>query len=137
MGIGDGDDPAYRLQPMSESGSGEVQDPEKIRLAEIIKALNDLFEGVLTDDDKLVYVNEVLKTKLLESGILVQQALNNSKEQFAASPDLNDELINAIIDALDAHTAMGQQALNSEPVREGIKRVLLGPGQLWEALRAR
>ncbi|NCC41956.1 MAG: HsdR, partial [Gammaproteobacteria bacterium] len=74
---------------------------------------------------------------LLESGILVQQALNNSKEQFAASPDLNDELINAIIDALDAHTAMGQQALNSEPVREGIKRVLLGPGQLWEALRAR
>lgn len=138
LGIGDGDNPAdYLLQPISETGSGEVQDPEKVRLAEIIKALNDLFEGVLTDDDKLVYVNEVLKTKLLESGILVQQALNNSKEQFAASPDLNDELTNAIIDALDAHTAMGQQALNSEQVREGIKRVLLGPGQLWEALRVR
>jgi type I restriction enzyme R subunit len=138
LGIGEGDDPAdYRLKPMSETGSGEVRDPEKVRLAEIIKAVNDLFEGVLTDDDKLVYVNEVLKTKLLESGILVQQALNNSKEQFAASPNLDDELTNAIIDALDAHTAMGQQALNSERVREGIKRVLLGPGQLWEALRVR
>ena len=137
LGIGDGDDPAYRLQPMSESGSGEVQDPEKVRLAEIIKVLNDLFEGVLTDDDKLVYVNEVLKTKLLESGILVQQALNNSKEQFAASPDLNDELINAIIDTYNAHMTMGQQALNSEQVREGLKQILLGPGQLWEALRVR
>ena len=125
------------LTPLSETGSGEVRDPETVLLGEIIKAVNALFEGVLTDDDKLVYVNGVLKTKLLESGILVQQAANNSKEQFAASPNLDDELTNAIIDALDAHTAMGQQALNSEQVLEGIKRVLLGPGQLWEALRER
>jgi type I restriction enzyme R subunit len=29
---------------------------------------------------------------------------------------------------------MGKQALESEKVRDGVKDVLLGPGQLYEAL---
>ena len=37
--------------------------------------------------------------------------------------------------ALEAHTAMSTQALSSETVREGLKDVLLGPAQLYEALR--
>ena len=65
--------------------------------------VNDLFEGELTDDDQLVYVNNVIKGKLLESVILAQQATNNTKEQFANSPDLSNELLNAIMDALAAH----------------------------------
>ena len=52
--------------------------------------VNDLFEGDLTDDDKLVYVNNVIKGKLLESETLRQQATNNTKEQFANSPDLSE-----------------------------------------------
>jgi type I restriction enzyme R subunit len=51
--------------------------------------VNDLFEGELTEDDKLVYVNNVLMGKLLESDLLMQQAASNSKEQFANSPDLS------------------------------------------------
>jgi type I restriction enzyme, R subunit len=130
-------DEDYRLSPMAETGNGELRDPEKARLAEIVAAVNDLFEGELSDDDKLVYVNEVLKTKLLESGILIQQAASNSREQFADSPNLEEALIDAVIEALDAHTAMSRQALDSDNVRAGLKRILLGPGQLWEALRAR
>jgi type I restriction enzyme R subunit len=45
--------------------------------------VNDLFEGDLTDDDQLVYVNNVIKGKLLESEVLAQQASNNTKEQFS------------------------------------------------------
>jgi type I restriction enzyme R subunit len=127
----------WRLKPMSETGSGEVHEKEKALLAEIIAAVNDLFEGELSDDDKLVYVNDVLKTKLLESGILVQQAANNTKEQFSTSPDLDQEVLNAVMDALAAHTVMSKQALDSERVRTGLKDILLGPGQLWEALRDR
>ncbi len=127
----------YRLDPLSAPGSGAVQDPQRALLAEIIQAVNDLFGGELSDEDKLVYVNEVLKTKLLQSEILVRQAASNTKEQFASSPNLEEGLLDAIIDALEDHLAMGQQALNSDQVRAGIKRVLLGPGQLWEALRAR
>jgi type I restriction enzyme R subunit len=133
--LGDGE--ALNLKPLTDSGGGEVWEKEKARLAEIIAKVNDLFEGELTDDDKLVYVNNVLKGKLLESDILVQQATSNTKEQFANSPDLANELTNAIIDAFAAHSTMSKQALDSEKVRHGLKDILLGPGQLYEALRSR
>lgn len=99
--------------------------------------VNGLFEGELTDDDQLVYVNGVLKGKLLENQTLVQQAASNSKEQFANSPDLKDALLHAIMDALEAHNTMSTQALGSEGVRDGLRDILLGPGQLYEGLRER
>ncbi|WKJ88899.1 type I restriction endonuclease [Methylomonas montana] len=126
-----------KLMPMTDPGTGTVQEKEKAYLVEIIAKVNDLFDGDLTDDDRLVYVNNVIKGKLLESQILVQQATNNTKEQFANSPDLSNELMNAIIDAFAAHTTMSKQALDSEKVRVGLRDILLGPAQLYEALRAR
>lgn len=136
LGVKDGEGD-WRLKPMSEPGSGELHEREKARLAEIIAAVNDLFEGQLSDNDKLVYINEVLKSKLLESQILIQQATNNTKEQFASSPDLDQEVLNAIMDALTAHGTMSKQALDSNRVRQGLKGILLGPVELWEALRSR
>ena len=124
-----------KLEPITEAGSGSVQEKQKALLNEIIQRVNDLFEGDLTDQDKLVYVNNVIMGKLLESETLKQQATNNTKEQFANSPDLKSELMNAIIGALEAHTAMSTQALGSETVRSGIKDVLLGPARLYESLR--
>lgn len=126
-----------KLPPITEAGGGQVQERQRARLGEIIERVNTLFDGELTDDDKLVYVNEVLLGKLLESDLLMQQAANNSKEQFANSPDLQNEITNAIIVALDAHTAMSAQALNSEKVRSGLKDVLLNYAGLWEKLRER
>ncbi|MCS3390045.1 type I restriction endonuclease subunit R [Burkholderia thailandensis] len=133
--LGHGETP--KLPPMDAVGSGAVQDKEKAFLDEIIQKVNGLFDGELTDDDQLVYVNGVLKGKLLENELLVQQAASNSKEQFANSPDLTDALMHAIIDAFDAHTTMSRQALDSARVRDGLKDILLGPAQLYEALRAR
>ncbi|MGF6540303.1 type I restriction endonuclease subunit R [Paraburkholderia youngii] len=128
---------APKLPPMDAVGSGSVQEKEKALLDAIIQKVNGLFEGELTDDDQLLYVNGVLKGKLLENELLVQQAANNSKEQFSSSPDLKEALMHAIIDAFDAHTMMSKQALDSERVRDGLKEILLGPAQLYEALRAR
>jgi type I restriction enzyme, R subunit len=67
----------------------------------------------------------------------VQQAVSNSKEQFANSPDLKDALLHAIMDALEAHQVMSTQALGPESLRDGLKDILLGPAQLYEPLRAR
>lgn len=75
--------------------------------------------------------------KLLESDELATQARNNTKAQFANSPTLREEMMNAIMDALAAHQAMSKQALDSQRVRDDMKDVLLGPGQLYEALRDR
>ena len=126
-----------KLDPMTDPGTGKVQDKEKIRLSQIVQKVNDLFEGDLTEDDKLVYVNNVLMGKLLESELLVQQAGNNPKQQFASSPDLSSELMNAIMDAFDAHTTMSTQAIGSEKVRQGLMSILLGPADLYGALRAK
>jgi len=128
-------DGTYKLPPMDAVGSGSVQDKQQAYLVEIIEKVNGLFEGELTDDDQLVYVNGVLKGKLLENETLMRQAASNSKEQFANSPDLRDALLNAIMDAFDAHQTMSTQALGSERVREGLRDILLGPAQLYEALR--
>ena len=133
LSLKDGETP--KLEPLTEAGGGALHDKQKALLTEIIERVNDLFEGELTDDDKLVYVNNVLKGKLLESEKLRKQAANNTKEQFANSPDLSKAILDAIMDALEAHTTMSSQALESEKVREGLKEVLLGPAGLYEALR--
>jgi type I restriction enzyme R subunit len=133
MVLGGGDAP--KLEPITESGSGSVHEAQTAYMTELIQKLNDLFDGELTDQDKLVYVNSVIKGKLLESEKLKQQATNNTKEQFANSPDLNQELTNAIMGALDAHNAMSTQALNSDKVRRGLKDILLNNVRLYEALR--
>jgi type I restriction enzyme R subunit len=133
MVLRDGEAP--KLEPLSGAGSGAVQERQRAYISEIIARVNDLFEGELTDQDKLVYVNDVLKGKLLESETLRQQASSNTKEQFASSPDLKTELVRAIMDALDAHTSMSSQALASEKVQLGLKDVLLQHAGLYEALR--
>lgn len=135
LNLKDGDTP--KLAPMADTGSGTVQEKQKAYLDEIIEKVNGLFEGELSDGDQLVYVNGVLKGKLLENETLVQQAANNTKEQFANSPDLSQAIVFAIMDALEAHTAMSSQALNSQRIQNGLKDTLLGPAQLYEALRAR
>jgi type I restriction enzyme R subunit len=127
-----GDSPAI---PGMGPGGGEVQDKNKAELAEIIAKLNELFNGELSDNDKLPYVCSVIRGKLLESATLSQQAAANSKKQFSNSPDLNKALLDAIIGALDAHQLMSIQALNSEKVREGMIDILLNHTNLYEDLR--
>jgi type I restriction enzyme R subunit len=65
------------------------------------------------------------------------QASNNTKAQFANSPTLFPEIVNAVMEAFEAHSTMSKQALDSAKVREGLKDVLLGPAQLYEARRER
>ncbi|TBO34441.1 type I restriction endonuclease subunit R [Aquabacterium lacunae] len=133
LGETDGD---YKLDPMTASGSGQIQDKEKIKLSEIVQKLNGLFDGELTDHDMLAFVDNI-KGKMMESELLVQQAMNNTKEQFSNSPDFTSEQLNAIIDAFDAFSTMSKQALDSEKVRQGLKGLLLGPAELYEALRSK
>ncbi len=133
--LGTGDIP--KLAPITEAGSGMVQEQQKVYMAELIEKLNDLFGADTTEQDKLSYVNGTIFGKVVESSKLQQQASSNSKEQFSNSPDLKNELQNAIIESYDAHTSMSTQALNSPIVLRGILDILLNHTQLYEALRAR
>lgn len=130
-------DGSYKLAAMDAVGSGSVQEKQEAYLNEIIEKVNGLFEGELSDGDQLIYVNGVLKGKLLENEMLMRQAASNSKNQFDNSPDLRTALVDAIIDAGDAHQLMTAQALSSERVLDGLLDIILGPGQLYEALRVK
>ena len=131
-----GEGPAVKLQPMTEAGTGQVQDKQKALLDEIIAKVNDLFDGELTDGDKLAYVH-VINEKMLASELLQQQAANNTKEQFSSSPDLPKEQSNAVIDSLDAHTVMSSQILNQPDAQAGLLNLLINQMGLYEELRKR
>jgi type I restriction enzyme, R subunit len=122
-----------KIQPIQATGSGHINDKQKIALQELIARVNDLFEGDLTPGDKLVYVNNAIKGKLMENTELMNQAGNNTKQQFESSPDLDRHLEGAIMDSMDAFKAMSKQALIPKN-KNAIKDVLLGPAGLYEAL---
>ena len=125
-----------KLSPMSATGSGQVQEKEKLYLSQIVEKVNELFGADTTDGDKLSWLNSQ-REKLLESDVLVQQAANNSKEQFASSPDLTRVFIDALIDSHSAQNNLSLQALNSEQIQRELINLLLGPARLYESLRGR
>jgi len=124
-----------KLKPMAETGSASVQDKEKALLSEILSRMNDMFPGT-TEEDQLSWLRGV-KGKLMENETLAQQAGSNQKEQFDNSPALKTAIMDAIIEALDAHSAMSRQALGSQEVQADLKAALMGPGRLYEELRGR
>lgn len=65
---------------------------------------------------------------------LQHQASSNIKGQSANSPDPKMKLMNAIMSALDAHHAIGTQALNSVNIRAGMASILLNHAGLYESL---
>jgi type I restriction enzyme R subunit len=105
-------------------------------MAALIDKLNDLFGSETSEQDQLRYVNGTILGKVTESATLQQQAVSNTKEQFANSPDLKTELQNAIIASYDAHTVMSTKALNSPIVMHGLLDILLNHSGLYEKLRA-
>jgi type I restriction enzyme R subunit len=128
---------AIKLMPISEAGSGSVQEKQTAYMAELIAKLNDLFGADTSTHDQLSYVNSTIFGKLVESTTLQQQARNNTKQQFDTSPDLTPTLQNAIMESFDAHTSMSTQALNSPIVLRGMLDILLNHAGLYESLRAR
>ena len=128
---------ALLLAPITEAGSGLVQEQQKVYMAELIAKLNDLFGEGTTAQDQLSFVNGTVLGKFVESKVLQQQAANNTKEQFSNSPDLMPLAADAVMGSLDANNSLGAQALNSPIVLRGMVDYLLDHSKLYETLRAR
>ena len=69
----------------------------------------------------------------MENTELMNQAFNNTKQQFESSPDLDKHLEGAIMDSMAAFSQISKQALIPKN-KTAIKDVLLGPAGLYEAL---
>jgi len=125
-----------KLQPLTAAGTGSVREKEKAFLDAIIEQLNTLFGSDTSDGDKLSYA-KTLAEKTLESAILQKQSVSNSKEQFASSPDLTNEILSAVMDSMDAQMSLSSKALGSADIREGLKQIMLNQLGLYEKLRER
>lgn len=114
----------YKLKPVSDIGSGKSRDPEVAMLSEIISKMNDLFEGDLTDNDLLALATHV-GGLMIDNEILAEQAAANTKEQFGASPDYRNVMLDSVADGLDKYQEMAKQVLNSQRVQDGLSEILL------------
>jgi type I restriction enzyme, R subunit len=72
---------------------------------------------------------------MLESETLQEQAKHNTKEQFAGSPDLNNELLNAVMDAYEAQQAMSTQVLDSKAKQQALIELLVSDPDFYSTLR--
>jgi type I restriction enzyme R subunit len=111
------------MEPVGEAGSGLGRDKVKEHLSAIISRLNDLFEGLLTDDDVVNYAIGV-RDKLMENADLAQQAASNTKDQFAQG-DIKDAVVGAVIDHMDTNNDMANQVLNNPKTMEGFMRLMV------------
>jgi len=103
-------------------GGGVARDPETELLTEIVKAMNSLFEGNLTDDDMLNYARTI-RDKVMENKMVVEQVKNNTKEQ-AMMGGFNDAINDAVIDSLDIHKNLATQVLSEERIKKGLADIV-------------
>lgn len=111
-----------KLKPLTDLGSGKPHDPEQVLLAQVVSQMNDLFDGV-TDTDLLPFALHI-SGKMLENEMLAEQAAANTKEQFDASPDFKDAMIQSVADGFDKYSEMAKQVLNSPKVQHGLAALL-------------
>ena len=117
------DEEQPKLKPITETGTGTPYEKKKERLSELIQKLNDLFEGQLSDADKIAYVEHIVG-KMMENDTLAKQAEQNTKEQFGLG-DFKGVFTDTIIEGLDNYKSMASQVLGNERVKQEFADIVL------------
>jgi len=108
-------DQTTTLGAVSALGSGQPQDPDMVHLSELIAAINALFEGELSEADRVAYT-EHIAGKVMENPTVVAQARQNTKEQFALGA-FDDALMDAVLEGLERYQGMASQVLGNDAVK--------------------
>ena len=127
-------DESKPIPPITASGTGHVNDPERAKLSEIVERLNEIFGADTTEEDKLSWI-KTKQRKLEESAILIEQAMSNTREQLASSKDLMHELLRAVMKSDDAQSTLSRQVLSSPKKQEEILNLMFDIGGLYDRLR--
>lgn len=114
---------AEPMKPMGPGGGQAWDDPED-RLSAIIKKMNEVFSGNLSDADFKGYATTLIG-KMVNDPILQEQAQANDTVDAFANGAYETKLNNAVVDALDNHSAMADQALRHEKVFKGLAHLLV------------
>jgi type I restriction enzyme R subunit len=114
---------AKPLKPMGP-GTGEPWEDPRDRLSAIIQKMNEVFSGNLTEADYTGYATTLL-SKLAEDPTLREQAQANDTVEAFGNGAYETKLNNAVVDALEKHSAMADQALKYPIVFKGLANLLV------------
>lgn len=114
---------AEPMKPMGPGGGQAWDDPED-RLSAIINKMNEVFSGNLSDADFRGYATTLIG-KLVNDPTLQEQAQANDTVDAFANGAYETKLNNAVVDALENHVAIADQALRHERVFKGLANMLV------------
>jgi type I restriction enzyme, R subunit len=120
-----------KLPGIKEAGTGAGAEDEKKELREIVKRMNDLFAGEITDADFLGAVTN-WQGRLMANESLAAQAKNNSEDQFAMG-GFKDAFMDVVIDAQDAQNSIADQMLK-DPRIFGVVQSMLAK-MVWKGFQ--
>lgn len=106
------------MDPMS-SGGGLPRDDPNDRLSAIIRKMNEVFSGKLTDADFRGCATTLIGKMVADPTLQEQPQANDTVEAFGNGA-CETKLNNAVVDALDGHSAMADQALRHPKVFKGL-----------------
>lgn len=114
----------YKLEPLTELGSGRAKDKKTELLSEIIERMNTLFAGEgLTDSDMVNYAHTIAD-KVRENSSVMEQLRNNPPEQ-AMMGDFPQAVEDAVMDSMEAHQKFAEKLLSNKNIQGEFSRLLL------------
>jgi len=114
---------AEAMKPMGP-GSGQAWDDPYDRLSAIIKKMNEVFSGNLSEADFRGYATTLIGNLITDSTLQEQAQANDTVDAFANGAYMT-KLNNAVVDALENHGSMADQALRHETVFKGLANLLV------------
>jgi type I restriction enzyme R subunit len=121
------------LKPMGPGGGQAWDDPET-RLSEIIKKMNAVFAGNLSEADLRGYATTLIG-KMVADDTLHEQANANDTVEAFGNGAYETKLNHVVVDALENHSEMASQALRHESVFKGLAQLLVD--EVYLQLRSR
>lgn len=113
----------YQLQPASEVGSGKPHDPEKKRLSEIVKALNDIFGAEVSDDDQLHFITGIAKRISRQEDVMAQ--VNNHSAEQVMHGLFPKRVLDTVLDSITDYEKLSLEVLDSEAKTKAFALAIL------------
>ena len=114
---------AEMLLPMA-TGGGQTWDDEEERLSVILKKMNAVFSGNISNADFKGYATTLIGKMVLDPALREQARANDTVDAFANGA-YETKLNYAVVEALDNHNAMADQALRHEKVFKDLANLLV------------
>ena len=113
----------YNVKPGSDVGSGKPHDPEKKRLSEIIKALNDIFGAEVSDDDQLQFLTGIAQRISRQEDVMAQ--VNSHSVDQVMHGLFPKRVLDTVLDAMTDHEKLSLEVLDNATKSRAFALVIL------------